>query len=142
MTSLTLGKADLSLWSDPASTLVQIPHLGGAARMLRTAGTTVQFEGDDFPTPFRGTSRHVTYNLTARYGGFEHDQAAALLELLDEIAPAAPDSRLLLRTHAGQVAGLDPAVAVVVFEVATTPAVGFILDVTFTATVVQSTVEV
>lgn len=141
MTAVVLGKADIALWSDPGATRVVIPHLGGAARNLGTSGAVVQFEGDDYPTPFRGTSRSATYDLTCRYGAHEHDQLLALVRLLDEVAPAAPDSRLMLRTHVGQVAGLDPVVAVVVFAVPPVPARGLVVDLQFQATVVQSTVS-
>lgn len=142
MAVVTLDRADLALFSDPASTRVVIPRLTGMPQRRGRAGTTVRFEGDTDPTAFRGEGRTRTYDLTCRYAPDEHEQMAVLLELIDEVAPAAVDHRLLLRTHVGLVARLDPAVAVEVFDVNVTPGGAGLFDVQFTAQVVQHTFAV
>lgn len=137
MARVDLVNATIALWSDLVGTQVTIPHLMTAPRTVGTAGALVQFEGDEFPTAFRGTSRSLSVVLTARYGPDEQGDLLALLRLIDEVAPAAVDSRLLLRTH-GLGPGLNLSRAVEVFEVTVTPG-EIVTDVTFTATVVQAT---
>jgi hypothetical protein len=136
MVAVDLGRAEVALFSDP-SMRVAIPHLVAMPRRRTTFGTTVLFAGDTYPTPFRGEGRTQTFDLTCRYGRDDHPDMLALLTLLDVTAPGSPDSRLLLRTHIGLVPGLDVAVGVVVFDVAETPAGAGVVDVTFTATVVE-----
>jgi hypothetical protein len=141
VTAVVLGKADLALFSDPAGHRVSIPHLTAVTPTQSYAGTTVLFAGDTYPTPFRGPGRSKTWPLTARYARTEQDQLLALLDLI-ELAAASADSRLLLRTHYGQVAGLDDATAVVIFDVQPQPQIGLYVDVQFTAQAVQFTLEV
>ena len=142
MAQVQLGQADIALLSNPGATRVLIPHLVSAPRRRSRVGTTVLFAGDDYPTPFRGTGRAMTLDLTARFGPTEHETMLDLVELLDVVAAEAPDSRLLLRTHYALAAGLDLAVAVVVFDVVDTPLGAGAFDVSFTATVVEHTFAV
>lgn len=135
--AVTLTNAWIGLWTTPATQL-SIPRLTGAPLTIGYAGTTVQFVGDDYPTGFRGQAKSKSYAMTARFMKDEQDQMLDLLNLFDS-AHAAADSRLLLRTHVGQVAGLDESVAVQVFGATPTPAMGLYYDVSFTAQVVQST---
>ena len=139
--SVTLDLARIGLWSTP-SVQITIPRLtlgSSTGSITRTyAGTTAQFVGDTYPTGFRGQSKGRSYALNARYMKGEQDQALALLALFDA-AHVATDSRLLLRTHYGQVPGLDGSEAVQVFVTNPTPGLGLYWDIAFTATVVQST---
>lgn len=141
MTAVLLGKADLALFTDPVNHRVIIPHLTAATPDRTYAGTTVLFEGDLYGTPFRGPGRAKSWPLTARYKANEQDQLVALIALLDLAADSA-DSRLLLRTHYGQVDGLDEATAVVVFGVQPQPQMGLFFDVQFTAQAVAFSLAV
>lgn len=141
MTAVSLGKADLALLSDAANQRVVIPHLTAASPQRTYAGTTVRFAGDAYPTAFRGEGRTRSWALTARFSRDEHATLLALLDLI-ELAANSADSRLLLRTHYGQVAGLDDATAVVVFDVQPQPQIGIHVDVTFTAIAVNATLGV
>lgn len=144
MSTVDLGRADLALFSDPVATRVVIPALTAIPARRSRAGTLVQFEGDKFPTGFRGTARSWTFDLTCRFTADQHAELLALLTLIDETAPDSPDSRLLLRTHLGLAPGLNSTVAVQVFDVAPTPAADGpgVFDVQFTATVVNHTLAV
>lgn len=138
MTAVVLAKADLALISDLANQRVTIPHLTAAVPQRGYAGTVVRFAGDTFGTPFRGEGRTKSWALTARFARTEQATLLALIKLLD-LAAGSADSRLLLRTHYGQAAGLDEATAVVVFDVQPQPQIGLFVDVTFTATAVDWT---
>lgn len=141
MASVRLLRPDLSLLSDPAGTQVVLPHLYALKPSRRYAGTLVTFAGDTAPTAFRGTSRLRTWALGLRYAHNEQAQLAALLALLERAADAA-DGRLLLRTHHGQVPGIDDVSAVVVLAVETTPQAGLVTEVSLTAEAVAWTAEV
>lgn len=141
MTAIVLPNADIALWTDPAGTRVAIPHLTAVGDTRTYSGVVVQFAGDTLPTPFRGEARSGSYRLTARFKQAEQATLLALLALFSTAAAAA-DSRLQLRTHYGQVAGLDDVLAVAVFGVEVSPQTGLYVDVAFTAEVVASTVEV
>jgi hypothetical protein len=134
---VNLGHADIALFSDPM-VRVQIPYLTAAPRKISRAGTFVTFEGDAYPTAFRGTAREQSFDMAARFGPADQVSLVALIELIDETAPNSADSRLLLRTHVGSTAGIDPVVAVQVFELTVTPVADGpgVFDVNFTATVV------
>lgn len=141
MPTLTLAKADLALFSDLAGSRVQIPHLTASAPTRAYAGTAVKFAGDAYPTPFRGEGRAKSWQLTARYLASEQASATELLDLI-ELAADSPDSRLFLRTHYGQVAGMNDALAVVVFGVDPQPQMGQYVDIGFTASAVAYILEV
>lgn len=131
MARLELQHADLALYAD-LSDRVTLTRLTGMERSRDLAGTTVLFEGDTDPTPFRGQGLGRTYNLSVAFGVDEHADMVALLSLLER-AHQAPDGRLLLRTHIGTVAGLDPATVVSVFGVTESPLGGRGWQVRFTA---------
>lgn len=132
MAGVILRTADLALLSDPVATRVLIPHLVAVQPQQGWDGTVVRFAGDAYPTPFRGEGRDQSWQLQARYGGTEHEELADLLALLDRAAQAA-DSRLALRTHYGQVPGLDDVYAVVIFGVQVVPQPGQLAEVSMTA---------
>jgi hypothetical protein len=138
--SLALNRARIGLWSDPSSQIA-IPHLKGMPVTRGYAGTLVQFVGDDYSTGFRGQAKTKSYAMTCRYLKAEQAQLVALINLF-ETAHSAPDPRLLLRTHPGQVAGLNESVAVQVFDPVATPGDGLVWDLTFTAQVVNYTFAV
>lgn len=140
MASVLLPKADLALFSDLTKRTV-IPFLMSSAPERSYAGVGVRFAGDAFATPFRGEGRTKSWNLTCRY--IKTDQAR-LLELLDliELAANSPDSRLFLRTHYGQVPGLNEAIAVQILNIQPVPQVGLYYDVSFTAQAVNFTLAV
>jgi hypothetical protein len=117
---VVLGKADLALRSDLAGSWVQIPHLTAVTPERRYDGTTVRFAGDTFPTAFSGEGQARTWQMQARYAAAEQGQLLALLDLIDRAAASA-DRALLLRTHYGQVAGLNETQAVVIFAVQPVP---------------------
>jgi hypothetical protein len=133
--SVVLSNARIGLWSDP-STQLAIPHLTGYPITVAYDGTSVRFAGDKYPTGFRGEGTAKSYAMTARYMQSERADLLALMGLFD-LAHASADSRLLLRTHAGQVAGLDTAEAIQVFGHQPSPGLGLYWDLTFTAVVVQ-----
>lgn len=137
MASVQLGRADLGLLSDLAGTRLVIPSLMSMAPSRSRDRTLVRFFGDEFPTGFHGEGRAHVYPLTCRYPRRDHAGVLALRYLLDEIAPAAPDSRLLLRTHAGLAPGLDVAVAVQVEGAVVETWSASHVDVAFTVQVVQ-----
>jgi len=49
MAVVSLGRADLALFADPAGTRIVIPALTAATRRRASAGALVQFEGDENP---------------------------------------------------------------------------------------------
>lgn len=143
MASVALGRADLALFSEPGTTRVVIPTLYAMAQRRGRARAFVQFEGDDYPTAFHGTSRTRAFDLTCRFASDEHAEMLALLDLVDETAPGSPDPRLLLRTHIGLAAGLNPSVAVeLTSEVTESPLGAGVFDVVFSVQVVQHSFEV
>lgn len=140
--SVQLGKAELSLLSDPVGTRVVIGSLMSMPISRGRDRTAVRFLGDQFPTGFHGEGRDHTYALSCRYARAKHDDLLALVNLLDVLAPAAVDKRLLLRTHWSLAAGLDVAVAVeMAGPLSLTPDAAAV-DVTFTVQVVQHTFAV
>jgi hypothetical protein len=150
MSRIELGRADLALFVDPAGTRVHIPSLMAAPRRRGRAGVLVgPFEGDDYPTAFRGSGRSDSLDLTCRFGRKRQALRVALEHLVYELAPAQFDSRLLLRLHVEPAldlplelqafAAAGSAVAVEVFELTSTPVGYAAVDVTFTASVVEHT---
>lgn len=143
MASVVLGQADIALFADPGPTRVVIPYLTSMPRTRGRDKVFVRYLGDDYPTATRGKGRSGTFALSCRFGVHEHTDLLALLTLLDETAPSAPDSRLLLRTHIGLAAGLDAAVGVEVEgDITETPLGAGAVDVTFTVRIVQHSFEV
>jgi hypothetical protein len=140
VTAVVLAKADLALFAD-LTQRVQIPRLTASAPARKYAGATVQFAGDQYPTPFRGTTRAKSWAFTARYMAADQALMLSLISLI-ETAADAPDSRLLLRTHYGQAVGLDEATAVIVLEVDPAPQMGLYADLSFTCEACQFTLEV
>lgn len=112
MASIVLSRADLALFSSPGTTRVVIPTLTSMSQRRSRAKAFVTFEGDEFPTVFHGTTRSREFDWTCFYSYEEHAEMLSLINLVDEIAPAASDTRLLLRSHIGLAAGLNPSVAV------------------------------
>lgn len=112
MVALDLGRADVALLADPDGTRVVIPNLVSLSTPWRDDKTFVRFAGDLHDTAWRGEGRTEWFPLSAQFARAKHDRCEALLDLLKHIAPAAPDSRLLLRTHAGLAPGLNAAAAV------------------------------
>jgi hypothetical protein len=153
MARVKLGRADLALWDDPDVHVV-IPVLYAATRERQRAGVLVQFEGDEYPTAFRGASRTGSLQLTCRYPAAAAADRLRLVQLLDELAPERYDSRLLLRLHFGLPepvpADLRPfaagtsAVAVQVFGLTETPvdSAEVAIDVSFTAQIVQHSFDI
>jgi hypothetical protein len=137
MAMIRLGRADLSLLSDPLDTLVQIPSLTALSPSFDRDRAFVRFLGDTFPTGFHGEGRDHRYQLSCRYARKNHAGLRALRLLLDEIAPAAVDQRLLLRTHAALAAGLDAAVAVELTGPVSEQWSAPVVDVSFTVQVVE-----
>lgn len=136
MALVVLAQSDMALLADPVRTRVGIPHLVAAPLQRRFEGTAVRFAGDQYPTPFYGEGRGLQRQLTGLYGGSEHEQLAALVRLL-ELAASHVDPRLLFRTHIGQVADLDPIMAVSVFGYEVTPGRGQLQTLTMTVDAVQ-----
>lgn len=141
MAGVTLALPDLALFSDPAGTRVEIPHLTSAPRTRKRDLVLVRFEGDPEATPFRGEGSTRVYDVTCRYSRYEASAMDDLLALLD-LAHTAPDGRLQLRTAWYVGAGMDAYEVIVAGDVSETPLPGRAWDVKFTATVVASTVAV
>lgn len=112
MASVSLGRADLALLADPGSTKIVIPYLIAMSVPWSQDKTFVRFVGDTHSVAFRGEGQDLTFVLSCMFARKNHDELASFLRLLQVVAPAAPDSRLLLRTHVGLAAGLNDAVAV------------------------------
>lgn len=142
MAVVHLAKPDMALFSDPGSTLVQIPHLMAAPRTRHRRKVGVLFEGDNAPTTFRGASgrQHRSYRLTCRYTAAEHQQMWALVDLL-ETAESAPDGRLQLRLQHFLVDGLQPFEVVTAGDVDEQRVDGRSWDVSFTVTTAQYSLE-
>lgn len=144
MTGVALTRADIALFSDPASTLLVIPRLQVMQRTRQPEQTLVRFEGDVSPTLFRGEGLEVSYPLTARYLEDEHADAYALLALFETAHLDAADGRLQLRAHAGAVGGLNPFEVIAVSDI--TEGAGAagdgVWDISFTATRLTYTIEV
>lgn len=136
MASVVLRGADLALLTDPVNQRVTVPHLTAAPWEETWAGALVTFEGDSLPTGFRGTSLTRSWQMTCVYASDDQQSVIDLLALLRDAADAA-DSRLLLRTHIGAVAGLDDVTAVQIFAVQVQPMTGRLTTVTFTANAVM-----
>lgn len=140
MATVYLAKPDIALFADPGATLVVIPHLVAAPRTRTREQASVRFEGDEAPTTFRGEGRTRVYDLTARFGGDEHDDMLALIDLI-EAAHDAPDGRLQLRTNFFDTPGLNPFEVVTVSNVVEQHLGGKAWDVRFTATTTAHTIE-
>lgn len=140
MAGVVLTNADMALFSDPDGTRVVIPHLGSQTPSRGRDGAHQRFEGYEYPHAFRGEGRSATHDLVARYGRDEHDQLVDLLDLFD-VAHTVPDGRLVLRTHAGVVEGLDPYQVVTVWADQRKPIGGRAWELSFTATVVHHMIE-
>ena len=144
MAHVTLDVADIALFTDVAATRVEFPSLRRLSSARVSSSALVHFHGDVHPTEYRGEARSDRAELEAIWTGADHAGAVAFLELW-ELSRTGADGRLQLRTHVGQVEGLDPLVTVVIPEMpvgferaGTAPAVVL----TFTALVVHHTVEV
>lgn len=112
MARLDLGRADVALLVDPDGTRVVIPYLAALSAPFGQEKAFVRFAGDRYPTAFHGEGRSASFALTCNFPRKDHAALDAFLTLLRDVAPAAPDSRLLLRTHVGLAPGLNEAVAV------------------------------
>lgn len=118
MASVTLPLPDLALFADVEATRVQVPHLVAADRTRGQSVALVTFEGDQHPTPFRGEARSLRYSMTARFGADDHDDMAALLQLL-ELAQDAPDGRIQYRpAYFAETPWLQPLEVVTVTDLA------------------------
>lgn len=116
-----LRNADLSLWSDPVNTRVALPHLQVLSPTAAPQVATVRFDGYRDPHAYRGEGLLRTFHMEVLFGVREHAAALALEDLLVEAATVAVDGRLQLRTHTGQVAGLDEVEVIVVTGWSHTP---------------------
>lgn len=113
MASVKLGRAELSLLADRTGTsVVSIPHLVAAPYSIDRDRAFVRFAGDTYPTGFHGEGRALSFALSCLYPRALQSELRALQVLLDEVAPASPDQRLLLRTHFALAVGLNVSVAV------------------------------
>lgn len=133
MPTVDLGRAELALLSDLAGTRVVIQQL----QVLVPTRTYRQvlvgpFEGDTLPLGFRGDGQSRSWQMTARYGAHQHADMEDLLELFDA-AHNGVDGRMLLRTHLGDVGGINESQAVMVSEVSTAWSRPKLADVSFTA---------
>lgn len=110
MTLVTLADADIGLFSRFTRTRIRIPHLIVADGMEAWNSAEVHFDiGDDGPSDpveVRGIHRTRTVQCTARFPHHSHADYLALLDLF-QLARLSADARLQLRTHGGNVAGLD-----------------------------------
>jgi hypothetical protein len=143
MASIALATPDIARLDDIAGTRIEIPHLLTADRSHGRDEALVQFDGDTYPTAYRGVHKSRTLQCNARFPGreAEHADLLALLDLFDSCFDAT-DGRLLLRTNRGLVAGLDPIEVVTVSSWTEPRLVGLVYDVGFTATRVEHTIEV
>lgn len=112
MARLDLGRADIALLANPSGTRVVIPSLAALSAPFSQEKAFVRFAGDRYPTAFYGEGRSASFALTCNFPRKLHTELDAFLTLLRDTAPAAADSRLLLRTHVGLAPGLNDAVAV------------------------------
>jgi hypothetical protein len=141
VTALVLTRADVALWSDPESSRVVLDRLQVLAPADVFEVAFQRFEGDDDATGFRGEGQGRTYQMTARFLSGEHATAAALVALFRTAHRDDPDGRIQLRTHAGEVGGLNAMEAVLVSGVNQAWAKAGQLDISWTATTVLYSIE-
>lgn len=137
MVAVTLDRADIYLYADPSRRVV-INRLREATPTIHVEETAVHLEGYTAPVTFRGERFSRDWDLVAMFASTEHQDAADLEELFADAYQAA-DGRLVLRTHLGLVAGLDPINVVRVFPWAPGVQQGQIRTVRFTAVGVHHT---
>lgn len=135
-----LASADIALFSD-LTRRVALPRVSAAQPRITYPGVGVRFSGDTRMTAFRGEGAGQEWPLTVRYGPYEQQLLVDVLKLFADAA-VAPDTRLFLRTNYGVVAGLDAALAVVVFDIQPGPQFGRHHDLAFTAQAVEYTLAV
>lgn len=135
MTTVVLTDADIGLFTRYTATRITIPHLIAANRDEVWDEAAVYFDtGEDGPVDpvgYRGQTRAASVQCTARFGERQHTQMVALLDLF-RAARTAGDGRLQLRTHAGQVGGLDELTVGSVRSWPATRVAANVWDVTFT----------
>jgi hypothetical protein len=136
-----LERADFALVSDLEGTRVVVERLQVLISAKQYRRVTVQFEGDDAETGFRGQGRRGTFQMTARFLTGEHQALADLVDLFD-LVDDDPDGRILFRTHLGEVDGLNDVEAILVSDVSKQPVGDGTIDVSFNATAVRFTAEV
>jgi len=141
VSTVVLVRADIALWSDPASSRVQLDRLQVLSPADAFETVFQRFEGYDDDSGFRGEGQNRVYQMTARFVSGEHDAAAALVALFRTAHRDDPDGRLLLRTHAGEVAGLNDIEAVLVSGFTRAPALAGVVDVSWTAQTVVYTLD-
>ena len=139
---VVLDNADIGLWGDFQATRIVIPHLQVLSPSESFEQTYIRFEGDQRKTGFRGEGDDAVFQMTARYATGEHADAAELVELFRTAHLDDADGRLMLRTHVGEVGGLNDLEAVMVPTFTRPFAAGRYLDVSFTAQAVAYTLEV
>lgn len=142
MTALVLLRADIALWSDPVASRVILDRLQVLQPPETFEQVFVRFEGDERSTGWRGEGTDATFQMTARFISGEHQAAADLLALFRTAHRTDPDGRLLLRTHVGEVAGLNHMEAVLVPTFTPAPARAGVTDISFTAQAVNFTLAV
>ncbi len=140
--AVDLGHADLSLFTDPINTRVEIPFLTAFTPQVQPSVALVRFEGNTYPTAFRGEGVSRTMSLSMIYPFGYHAEAREMLELLTFAHGEAADGRLQLRTNAGRVSGLDPLEIVIVTSWADVPQVGLYRTFSVEATRVHATLGV
>lgn len=141
MASILLPVPDIALVSDPAGTLVPIPHLLRADTDDRGDGASVAFYGAARPTHYRGTHRASTVSCLSRWTDREHAELLAFTGLVESSWDAI-DGRLMLRTNGGLAAGFDDVYVGVVTSLPRTRLLGMAYDVAFTLELVDYTPEV
>lgn len=141
MSSIVLTHADIALWSDPVGSRVVLDVLQVLNQADEYESVGQRFEGDGDATAFRGAGQSRTFQMTARFVAGQHDDAARLLALFRTAHRDDPDGRLQLRSHLGDVEGLDDLEAVRVSGVTRTWGRAGLLDVSWTATTVLFSLE-
>lgn len=138
MASVILGSTWLGLLSDLAGHSVPIPHVQSAPIVDVAEETAVRFEGAVYPTAFLGEGQSRTLTLSARWVRADQAGWLACRELLRYARFTAPDPRLLLRTNAGQAAGVDEALVVRVPSWTDDPQMGQWRSITLSVVVVAA----
>jgi len=135
-------QCDIYMMSDPDGTRVVIPRLIQSEISETRDATHVHFDGDEWPTNFRGPQKGRTVQCRAVWEGdvAGHEGWYDLVTLFDT-AWAADDGTLVLRTARGLVAGLDPLEVGSVSEWTQPRMAGWVWSVQFTLTRTQYTVE-
>lgn len=120
MAFITFEDIDVALYADIPGTLVTIPTMSAAPWRKHYNSTLVEFDGDEWPTPFTGEGKTQSWDMQVTFGNHQHELAKALEDLFD-LAHDSVDSRIQIRADTSTVPGQALYVVGVVHDLQGTP---------------------